>query len=107
MGEEVVVAVPTPEVTSEVEVKVEVPAAIAEVITKGPAVLEHAEKKPLTREQLAQAVRAELQDRSKRAMSKIEAILREENCVLEARISLPEVSPGIFGLTAEPGVRAL
>jgi hypothetical protein len=40
-------------------------------------------------------------------MMRVEAILREENCVLEAIIRLPEVSPGVFGISSEPGVRAL
>lgn len=62
---------------------------------------------PPNRAQLASAVRDELVVRSKRCMLKVEAILREENCVLEAQIRLPEVSPGVFGIAAEPGVRAL
>jgi len=60
-----------------------------------------------SRDQLAAAVREELVVRSKRCMVRVEAILREENCVLEAQIRLPEVSPGVFGIAAEPGVRAL
>jgi hypothetical protein len=62
---------------------------------------------PPSRADLAGAVKAELIARSKRCMMRVEAILREENCVLEAIIRLPEVSPGVFGISSEPGVRAL
>lgn len=92
------------------EVAVEVSKPVVEVVkveeTK-PEEKKPEAKKTFTREELAQAVREELHTRTKRCMERIEEILREENCVLEAKIRLPEVSPGIFGITAEPGVRPM
>lgn len=97
-----VVKVPVPEVTS----------------SAGPAVLEHADQVALKesgeqreqlskRDQLAHDMREEIKARTTRCMRRIEAILEEEHCVLEARIRLPEVSAGVFGIAAEPGVKAL
>lgn len=59
------------------------------------------------RAELSEAVKAEVRERVQRCRAKIEAVLKEENCMLTATPVLEEASPGVFVTKASPGIRAL
>lgn len=65
------------------------------------------EIKILDRSALEKAVIEEKSARAKRCMKRIEAILAEENCELEAHPILVPAGEGLFGFTANVGSRAL
>ena len=57
--------------------------------------------------ELAQAIKLEKEERCKRCMGRIEAILKEENCLLVANVGFEEIANGKFGIISNPGIRAL
>lgn len=59
------------------------------------------------REELTKEMRKERDERLQRCKSKIEAVLKEENCILTANITTQEAAPGQFVLVGNPGIRAL
>jgi len=59
------------------------------------------------RDELSQAVKAELMERGRRCMARIEVILKEENCLLTAEIHFEEAAPGKWVTVCNPGVKAL
>jgi hypothetical protein len=61
----------------------------------------------LKRAELSEALKAEVRERVQRCRAKIEAVLKEENCILTATPVLEEASPGVFVTKASPGIRAL
>jgi hypothetical protein len=65
-------------------------------------------KKPApTREELSGAVKREQEARLQRCKARIEAALKEENCVLTANAGMEEIQPGKFVTVTAPGIRAL
>jgi hypothetical protein len=60
-----------------------------------------------TREGLSGAVKREQESRIQRCRAKVEAALKEENCVLTANAGMEEIQPGKFITVTAPGIRAL
>lgn len=59
------------------------------------------------REKLAQAVKQDQEIRVQRCKGRIEAALKDENCILTAAASMEEIQPGKFVTVTSPGIRAL
>ncbi len=59
------------------------------------------------RQELAEALKAELDERLHRCKAKIDAVLAEENCVLIANAGMEEVSPGKFCTVVSTAIRSL
>lgn len=61
---------------------------------------------PSKREALSMAIQIEKEERGRRCMARIEAILKEENCLLTANIETKELAPQTFGLVTNIGIMA-
>jgi hypothetical protein len=59
------------------------------------------------REELTKEVKKEREERLQRCKAKIEAVLKEENCILTASVTTEMAAPDKFILVGNPGIRAL
>ena len=66
-----------------------------------------ATKPVLTDAELQDLLLASKRKREKRCWERIDAILKEENCLIEAEVHPERVGPGRVGITASPVLRAL